>query len=184
MQPGILDLNGVVAKVEWLLRRLLGANVNLLAITTRDIGLVRADSSRLEQVLLNIAVNAREAMPDGGTLTLATASVVLDQTFARTHPGAGTGPHVMLSITDTGTGMTEEVRAHLFEPFFTTKEPRKGTGWGLTTAHGFVRHIGGYITADSAPDRGTTVRLYLPRLIGAESALQDKAHGDAINVHD
>src|ERR1700750_546600 len=103
MHPRVLDLNGVVAKAEWLLRRLIGSKITLLAITTRDIGLVRADASQLEQVIINLAMNARDAMPDGGTLTLATTNIQLDPAFARAHMGAGTGPHVMLSITDSRT---------------------------------------------------------------------------------
>ncbi|HEV7389225.1 MAG TPA: hypothetical protein VGN73_11485 [Gemmatimonadaceae bacterium] len=160
MQPTVLDLNGVVAKVEWQLRRLLRGNINLLTITTRDIGLVRADASQLERIIIGLAMKARDAMPDGGTLTLATTNVVFDLAFARAHPGVRTGPHVMLSVTDTGTRTTEEIYAHL--------SPQ----------------IGGYVVADSASGRGTTVRIYLPRVIGAESALLENAAGDGVTSHD
>src|SRR4029078_9227842 len=114
MQPKILDLNGVVAKVEWRLRLLLGGDVNLLTITTRDIGLIRADAGQLEQVIIDLAMKARETMRTGGTLTLAPSNVVLDQTFARAHPGVATGPHVMLTVTDTATVIAGEGKADLF----------------------------------------------------------------------
>jgi CheY-like chemotaxis protein len=166
----VLDLNAVVTNVERLLRRLIGEDIGLLTVPARDIGLVRADPSQLEQVIANLAVNARDAMPNGGTVTLATANVMLDERFARAHPGAGVGPHVMLSVSDTGTGISPEARAHLFEPFFTTKSPGKGTGLGLSTVYGIVRQSGGCIVVESQSGRGTTFRIYLPRVHDVESA--------------
>jgi two-component system cell cycle sensor histidine kinase/response regulator CckA len=178
MHPSVLDLNGVVGKVEWLLRRLIGDKVNLLAITTRDIGLVRVDPSQLEQVIINLAMNARDAMPDGGTLTLATTNIQLDPSFARAHVGAGTGPHVMLSITDSRAVTTEEIRSELFESFFTSEKPGEGGGTGVSSAYGIVRRCGGYIIADKASGRGIVFRIYLPRVIaevGNQPSLGDSA---------
>jgi signal transduction histidine kinase len=114
-------------------------------------------------------------MPGGGTLTIATVNVELDDAFARAHPGAGVGPHVMLSVSDTGTGMSADVLSHLFEPFFTTKPPGEGTGLGLSTAYSIVRRSGGHIVAESAPRRGATFRIYLPRLPGGSAAPPDPA---------
>jgi PAS domain S-box-containing protein len=167
LQPKVLDLNAVVANIERLLRRLINGDIKLIIIPAREIGLVRADAGQLDQIIVNLAINARDAMPNGGTLTFATSNVTLDETFARTHPGASKGPHVLLSISDTGTGMSPTVKAHLFEPFFTTKKPGSGTGLGLSTVYGIVRQSGGYITADSEEGRGTTFRIYLPRVSDA-----------------
>jgi CheY-like chemotaxis protein len=164
LEPQVFDLNAVLANIERLLRRLIGEDLNLLTVPCRYPGLVRADPGQLEQVIANLAVNARDAMPNGGTLTIATSSVTLDESFARDHPGAGPGPHVMLSVTDTGSGMSGDVMAHLFEPFFTTKEPGKGTGLGLSTVYGIVRQSGGFIWAESEPGRGSTFRICLPRV--------------------
>lgn len=180
MQPSVLDLNGVVAKVEWLLRRLIGPRVNLLTITTRDIGLVRVDPSQLEQVIINLAMNARDAMPDGGTLTLATTNIKLDPAFARAHVGAAPGPHVMLSITDTRTVTREDIKAQLFETFFTSEKPDDGVGLGVSSAYGIVRRSGGYIIADNAPGRGIVFRIYLPQVM-AESEKQASA-GDSVSA--
>ena len=169
LEPRVLDLNVIVANVERLMRRLIDGDVRLIVVPTRDIWPIRGDASQLEQVMVNLAVNARDAMPDGGTLTFATTNVTLDESFVRAHPGAAVGPYVLLSVTDTGTGMSAEVKAHLFEPFFTTKKPGKGTGLGLSTVHGIVRQSGGYIDVESEPGRGTTFRIYLPRTTAGES---------------
>jgi signal transduction histidine kinase len=178
MHPSVLDLNGVVGKVEWLLRRLIGNKVNLLAITTRDIGLVRVDPSQLEQVIINLAMNARDAMPDGGTLTLATTNIQVDKAFARAHVGAGTGPHVMLSITDSRTVAPDDIKSELFDPFVTSENPDEGGGLGVSSAYGIVRRCGGYIIADNAPGRGIVFRIYLPRVtaeIGNQASVGDSA---------
>ena len=167
LQPRILDLNIVVASVEKMLARLIGEDVRLVTRLEPALGNVKADPGQLEQVLMNLAVNARDAMPEGGTLTFETANAVLDVDFAAVHPGALPGDYVVLVVTDTGTGMTGEVRSHAFEPFFTTKERGKGTGLGLATAYGIVKQSGGYITVDSEAGRGTTFRIYLPRVEGA-----------------
>jgi PAS domain S-box-containing protein len=164
LEPKVLDLNAVLADVSKLLRRLIGEDVELRLQPAAGLGGVRGDVGQLEQVLLNLAVNARDAMPQGGTLTLRTANV--ERTAADVHglPGAAPGPYVLLAVSDTGCGMTAEVRAHLFEPFYTTKEPGKGTGLGLSTVYGIVKQSGGFIEVDSVPGRGTTFRIYLPRV--------------------
>ncbi len=164
MAPQVLDLNALVADMERLLRRLIGADVELVAHLAPDLGQVHADLSALHQVVVNLAINARDAMPDGGTLTLVTANVDLDEAYARQHLEVHAGPHVLLELRDTGCGMTAEVKSHLFEPFFTTKAVDKGTGLGLSTIYGIVKQSGGHIEADSAPGRGTTFRVYLPRV--------------------
>ena len=167
LQPKVLDLNAVVASIERLLRRLINGEIKLIIIPANEIWLVKADAGQLEQIIVNLAINARDAMPNGGTLTFATSNVTTDAGFARMHPGIKAGQYVLLSISDTGTGMSEAVKAHLFEPFFTTKKPGSGTGLGLSTVYGIVRQSGGYIMADSEEGRGTTFRIYLPRVSDA-----------------
>jgi two-component system, cell cycle sensor histidine kinase and response regulator CckA len=170
LQPKVLDLNAVVSEVEKLLRRLIGEDVELVTRLDPALGSVKADPGQLEQVLMNLAVNARDAMPEGGTLTVETANTVLDTGFTTANPGARSGEYAILTVTDTGIGMSDEVRSHAFEPFFTTKEHGKGTGLGLATAYGIVKQSDGYITVDSEPGRGTTFRIYFPRAAGAAAA--------------
>jgi signal transduction histidine kinase len=167
LQPRTLDLNTVVSDVEKMLARLIGEDITLVTRLEPALGSVKADPGQIEQVIMNLAVNARDAMPEGGTLTFETANAVLDADFVAVHPGALAGAHAVLMVTDTGTGMTDEVRSHAFEPFFTTKEKGKGTGLGLATAYGIVKQSGGYITVNSEAGRGTTFRIYLPRVEGA-----------------
>jgi len=166
LQPRILDLNTVVSGVEKMLVRLIGEDVTLVTRLEPALGSVKADPGQLEQVIMNLAVNARDAMPEGGTLTFETANAVLDADFVAAHPGALLGAHVVLMVADTGTGMTDVVRSHVFEPFFTTKEKGKGTGLGLATAYGIVKQSGGNITVDSEAGRGTTFRIYFPCVEG------------------
>ena len=161
-QPKVLDLNTVVTDAEKMLRRLIGEDIEVVAELAPELGAVKSDPGRIEQIILNLAVNGRDAMPRGGRLTLKTSNVTLDEAFARLHMGARPGPHVLLAVSDTGTGMDAETRSHIFEPFFTTKGPDKGTGLGLSTVYGIVKQSGGYVWVDSAPGRGTTFEIYLP----------------------
>jgi PAS domain S-box-containing protein len=164
LQPKVLDLNAVIEDAEQMLRPLIGEEVGLVTTLAPGLGRVKADPIQLEQVLMNLAVNARDAMPDGGELTVETADVELDEAFTLEHAGASSGPHVMLRVRDTGTGMDEATRAQIFEPFFTTKQVGKGTGLGLATVYGIVKQHGGYVAADSEPGRGSTFTVYLPRV--------------------
>jgi two-component system cell cycle sensor histidine kinase/response regulator CckA len=159
----VLNLNGVVAGVTAMLRPIIGENVELAVALEPRIGSVTADPGQLEQVIVNLAVNARDAMPSGGRLHIETRDVELDLAFTRVHPDAGCGPHVLLEVSDTGVGMDEETRQRVFEPFFTTKEADQGTGLGLSTVYGIVKQHGGYVAVESAPGRGATFRIYLPR---------------------
>jgi signal transduction histidine kinase/CheY-like chemotaxis protein len=174
MQPKVVPLNSVVTNVESLLRRLIGEDIELETALADDLGFVRADVAQLEQVLMNLAVNARDAMPDGGTLTIETRNVVLTRADQREAFAIKAGPYVLLAVSDTGCGMDPEVRARAFEPFFTTKAPGRGTGLGLSTVYGIVKQSDGYIWVDSEPDRGTRIRIYLPRVAEPPDLLEVK----------
>jgi two-component system cell cycle sensor histidine kinase/response regulator CckA len=165
LQPRIIDLNVCVTEIEKMLRRLLGDDVELSVIPGTRTACVRADPSQLEQVLMNLAVNARDAMPGGGQLFIRTSSASITAAL-EAGPDVPPGNHIILRVTDTGTGMSAETRERIFEPFFTTKEPGKGTGLGLATCYGIVKQSGGRILCDSAPDRGTTFSIYLPQVMG------------------
>jgi two-component system cell cycle sensor histidine kinase/response regulator CckA len=161
LQPRVIDLNELTMNIEKMLRRLLREDIELRTRLDPALGMVHADPGQLEQVIVNLSVNARDAMPDGGLLTIETANVTLDDGFAPLPP-AGAGEYVMLAVSDTGHGMTEAVKAHLYEPFFTTKETGKGTGLGLSTVYGIVQQSGGTIWVYSEPGQGTTFKIYLP----------------------
>jgi len=162
LEPKVMDLNEVVRRMQGMLRRLIGEHIVLEALLDRDTGRVRADSGQLEQVLMNLALNARDAMPQGGKLTIKTAEVTLGKEYAREHIDAEPGPYAMLAVSDTGRGMDEETQSHIFEPFFTTKEAGRGTGLGLSTVFGVVKQSKGRISVSSEPGRGTTFTIYLP----------------------
>ncbi len=163
-QAKVVDLNSIVRDLEAMMRRLISEDVQLTTHLAENLGAVLADPGQLEQVVVNLVVNARDAMPKGGRLTLSTANVELDAATARRRYKAVPGPYVVVSITDNGTGMTPETLSHLFEPFFTTKERGKGTGLGLSTVYGIVTQYGGHIDVESAVGRGSTFRVYLPRV--------------------
>ena len=166
LAPRILDLNGVVTENLKMLTRVIGEDIDLVMLPAADLGRVRADASQIEQVIMNLAVNARDAMPSGGKLTIETCNVSLDDDYARFHAPLKPGNYVMLAISDTGGGMDTETQSHIFEPFFTTKGP-KGTGLGLSTVYGIIKQSGGYIWVYSEPEKGTTFKIYLPRVADA-----------------
>jgi two-component system, cell cycle sensor histidine kinase and response regulator CckA len=163
IEPAVIDLNASVMEIEKMLHRVIGEDIELAIRLQPDLGRVKADPGQLSQVLMNLAVNSRDAMPSGGKLVIETANVELDDTYGRQHLGAKPGPHVMLAISDTGTGMDSETLSHIFEPFFTTKETGKGTGLGLSMVYGIIKQSNGYIMAYSEPGRGTTFKIYFPR---------------------
>ncbi|HTC57295.1 MAG TPA: ATP-binding protein [Candidatus Sulfotelmatobacter sp.] len=163
LAPKILDLNSVVTENLKMLNRMIGEDIELMMVPAADLGTVRADAGQIEQVIMNLAVNARDAMPAGGKLTIETSNVSLDEDYARFHAPLRPGNYVMLAISDTGAGMDSETQSHIFEPFFTTKGP-KGTGLGLSTVYGIVKQSGGYIWVYSEAGKGTTFKVYLPRV--------------------
>jgi CheY-like chemotaxis protein/two-component sensor histidine kinase len=175
MQPANLDLNEVVGNLTKMLQRILGEDIALRSEYGPNLPLVRADAGMLEQVLLNLAVNSRDAMPNGGRLTIATSEETVDESRARQNPEATAGRHICLSVTDTGCGIPPEILPHIFEPFFTTKEVGKGTGLGLATVYGIVKQHGGWIELATAPGQGTTFRVYLPAVEGPRAAAAAEA---------
>jgi len=169
LQPVVMDLNVAVREIEHMLRRLIGEDIRLTTHLQDGLGRVKADPTQVEQIIVNLAVNARDAMPKGGEVVIATADVDLDDEFVLQNPDAHAGPHVLLEIRDTGVGMSAEVQAHIFEPFYTTKGFGKGTGLGLATVYGIVRQSGGYIRITSAEGAGSVFHIYLPRAEGESS---------------
>jgi CheY-like chemotaxis protein len=162
MQPKILYMNGLVADIGKMLQRMIGEDIELVTTLDPGLGKVKADQSQIEQVIMNLAVNARDAMPEGGKLTIQTSNVELGEDVVASQPYVQPGTHVLLAVTDSGTGMDEATLAHIFEPFFTTKEKGKGTGLGLATVYGVVKQSGGYVWVDSQPGKGASFKIYLP----------------------
>ncbi len=179
LTPSVLGLNSLVSDMEKMLPRLLGEDINVSLSLDLELGDVKADQSQIEQVIMNLAVNARDAMPTGGKLLMQTANREFDLAYTRDHPGSKIGSYVMLAITDTGCGMNAETIAHIFEPFFTTKKVGEGTGLGLATVYGVVKQSNGYIWVDSVPDRGSTFQIFLPRHLDVEEVPVAKVVADS-----
>jgi PAS domain S-box-containing protein len=183
LTPTVLNLNTLATDMESMLPRLLGEDIEVSLTLSRELGTVEADQSQIEQIIMNLAVNARDAMPTGGKLKIRTANVEFDETYTRTHPGSRAGKYVLLVVTDTGTGMDVATLAHIFEPFFTTKEVGKGTGLGLATVYGIVKQSNGYIWVDSAPARGTSFEIYLPEHAGQPSVEEPDVNTTVEKLH-
>jgi two-component system cell cycle sensor histidine kinase/response regulator CckA len=164
LQFRVIDLNSVLADIEQLLRRMIGEDIELVFLLEPALGHIRADQGQIEQVVMNLAVNARDAMPKGGKFIIETNNAVLDESYARNRTTVVPGNYVLLVVSDTGTGIEKEIQEHIFEPFFSTKPAGKGTGLGLSTAYGIVKQSGGNIWVYSEPGKGTTFKIYLPRI--------------------
>jgi PAS domain S-box-containing protein len=175
LSPRVINLNDIVLNLDSLLRRLIGEDIEVMTAPANDLGMVKADPGQIEQVIMNLALNSRDAMPNGGKLTLETSNAILDENYANEHQPVEPGKYVMLAVSDTGHGMTTDTMGRIFEPFYTTKEVGKGTGLGLSMVYGIVKQSGGYIWVYSEPDQGTAFKIYLPRVDQpAERASADK----------
>jgi len=180
LQPQVLNLNSLVDELNKMLRRLIGDDIELVFHPGQELARVKADPGQLEQVIMNLAVNAKDAMPGGGRLLIETANVDVDEGFAYRHSPMRPGSYVLLSVADTGSGMSAEILSHIFEPFYTTKEQGKGTGLGLSIVYGIVKQSGGYVWVDSEPDHGSAFRIYLPPTTEAETALAPPVRASSI----
>jgi CheY-like chemotaxis protein len=177
IEPRVLGLNTVVAEMNKMLQRIIGEDIELNPLLAPDLWMIKADPTQMEQVILNLAVNARDAMPEGGRLTIETANVIINEAYATAHLSPQPGEYVLLAISDNGVGMSQEVKAHLFEPFFTTKDRGKGTGLGLATVFGIVKQNGGDIWVYSEEGLGTAFKIYLPRAEKATLPLASREIG-------
>ncbi len=178
VEPKVVNLNDTLMGMDKIIRRVIGEDIEIVTVPARSLWATRVDPSQLEQVILNLAVNARDAMPGGGKLTLETGNVVLDAEYCSTRPEVSPGEFAMLAVTDTGTGLSDSAKSHLFEPFFTTKERGKGTGLGLATVYGIVKQANGHIGVYSEPGRGTTFKVYLPR---TQARIETQCSPDALD---
>jgi CheY-like chemotaxis protein len=183
MEPRVLDINRVFSGMEKMLRRLIEEDVELRWLPAADLPTIMADPGQIEQVIMNLAVNARDAMPQGGQLTVETSAVMLDAAYAAEHLDVTPGPHVLLAVSDTGVGMDEATQAHIFEPFFTTRAVGKGTGLGLATVFGIVRQSGGTIWVNSKLGVGTTFKVYFPALEGVGRAKSSAPPSELPTLH-
>lgn len=180
LQPKVLEINAHIADIKKMLHRMVGEDMEIVASLDPELGRIKADPTQLEQIVINLATNARDAMPQGGTMTIKTRNTDLDEKYAADHAGSRPGRFVMLEIADTGCGMDERTKQHIFEPFFTTKEVGKGTGLGMAMVYGIVKQSDGYIDVESEPGRGTTFRIYLPRI--EEGAERDGTHEESASL--
>jgi CheY-like chemotaxis protein len=172
LQPVALDLNETVTRMETMLNRMIGDHIELVSVLGADLGAIEADPGQVEQVLMNLAINARDAMPEGGKIRIETANIGIDDAYARQYPGTVPGQYVMLTVSDAGIGIDPETQSHMFEPFFSTKVSGRGTGLGLSTVFGIVRQSGGAIAVHSVPGGGTTFKIHFPRCDRAPVVLQ------------
>jgi PAS domain S-box-containing protein len=180
LEPRVIDLNSIISDMEKMLQRLLGEDIQLLTFYAPDLGKVKVDPGKIEQVIVNLSVNARDAMPKGGQLVIETCNVELDEEYIKTHAGVKIGSYVMISVSDTGSGMSKEVIKHIFDPFFTTKEIGKGTGLGLSIVYGVIKQSEGYIWVYSEPEQGTTFKIYLPRIEGEADTIKSRVESEIL----